>query len=51
MRVIILFLPLVFIGRWLFGLPGLFAASTISNLVLGLAAYLWLGRHINFSRR
>ena len=49
MRVIVVFLPLAFIGRWLFGLPGLFAASTISNLAVGLLAYLWLGRHIRFS--
>ena len=43
-RVIILFLPLALLGRWLFGLPGLFAASTMSNLALGLLGFLWLGR-------
>jgi putative MATE family efflux protein len=45
-RVIVLFLPLAFLGRWLFGLPGLFAASTVSNLVLGLVGFTWLGKHI-----
>jgi Na+-driven multidrug efflux pump len=49
-RVIVLFLPLALIGRWLFGLPGLFAASTASNLLLGLAGFLWLGRTIRAHR-
>ena len=49
MRVIIVFLPLAVIGRWMFDLQGLFAASTISNLALGLLAYVWLGRHISSS--
>lgn len=51
LRVIVVFLPLAFLGKWLFGLPGLFAASTISNLLLGLVAYMWLGRQINLSHR
>jgi putative MATE family efflux protein len=46
MRVIVVFLPLAFLGKHLFGLQGLFAASTIANLMVGLFAYLWLGRHI-----
>jgi len=50
MRVIIVFLPLAFLGRWLLGLPGLFVASAVSNLVLGLVAYQWLGRQISHSR-
>ena len=45
-RVVIVFLPLAFLGRWLFDLPGLFAASTISHLFLGVIAYVWLGRVI-----
>ena len=45
-RVILVFLPLALLGRWLFGLPGLFGASALSNLLMGLIAYLWLGRKI-----
>jgi hypothetical protein len=30
----------------LLGLPGLFAASAISNLTLALVGFLWLGRVI-----
>jgi putative MATE family efflux protein len=46
LRVIVVFLPLAFLGRYLFGLEGMFAASTLANLSIGLVAYLWLGRHI-----
>lgn len=49
MRVIFVFLPLAFAGRWLFGLHGLFAASTIANIVVGLLAFVWLKQHINAS--
>ena len=45
-RVIFVFLPLALAGRYLFGLNGLFAASTIANISVGLLAYLWLKRHI-----
>jgi putative MATE family efflux protein len=51
LRVIVLFLPLAFLGRWLLGLPGLFAASAISNLALGLLGFVWLGRVIRSSPR
>jgi putative MATE family efflux protein len=45
-RVIIVFLPLAFIGRHLFGLEGLFAATTVSNALMGAVAFAWLGRQI-----
>lgn len=51
MRVVFVFLPLAFAGRWLFGLQGLFAASTLANLAVGLMAYVWLKRHISMSAR
>jgi len=46
MRVVVVFLPLAFLGHWLFGLPGLFGASALSNLGIGALAYYWLGRQI-----
>jgi len=46
-RVIIVFLPLALIGKSLFGMPGLFAATTISNLLLGAVGFAWLGAQIN----
>jgi Na+-driven multidrug efflux pump len=51
MRVLIVFLPLAFLGRWLFGLPGLFGASALSNLGIGALAYRWLGSQIGASQR
>jgi len=49
-RVVFIFLPLAFAGRWLFGLQGLFAASTIANILVGWLAFAWLNRHITASR-
>ena len=46
-RVIIVFLPLAFLGRYLFDLPGLFAATTLSNLLMGAVGFAWLGSKIN----
>ena len=46
-RVIVVFLPLVLLGRYLLGLPGLFVATLISNLLMGAVAFAWLGRQIN----
>ncbi len=51
LRVLIVFLPLALLGRWLFGLPGLFAASALSNLGIGALAYRWLGSQIGSPRR
>jgi Na+-driven multidrug efflux pump len=45
----LVFLPLAFAGRALFGLSGLFAASTVANLTVGLMALIWLKRHISAS--
>ena len=49
-RVIVVFLPLAFLGRHLFGLDGLFAATTASNLLMGAIAFAWLGRVIRRAR-
>jgi len=45
-RVIVVFLPLALLGRYLAGLEGLFAATTISNLLMGAIAFAWLSRQI-----
>jgi len=49
-RVIVVFLPLAFLGRWLFGLPGLFGASALANLSMGAIAWFWLGHQIKTSQ-
>jgi putative MATE family efflux protein len=45
-RVIVVFLPLAFLLRHLIGLEGLFAATTLSNLLMGSVAFIWLGRQV-----
>jgi putative MATE family efflux protein len=46
-RVIVVFLPLAFLGRYLFDLQGLFAATTFSNLLMGAVGFVWLGRVVS----
>lgn len=46
LRVIVVFLPLAFLGKHLFDLPGLFAATTLSNLLMGAVGFAWLGKKI-----
>ncbi|MGH8168533.1 MAG: MATE family efflux transporter, partial [Woeseiaceae bacterium] len=36
-----LYLPLAFLADRLFGVPGIFAAYTVANIVTGIAAYIW----------
>jgi len=45
-RVFFVFLPLAFLGKFLFGLPGLFTATTLSNLLMGVIGFYWVGRTI-----
>ncbi len=45
-RALILFLPLAWLGQWLFGLYGIFLAAAVSNIIMGTISYLWLGRNI-----
>lgn len=47
LRVLGLYLPLAWLGNKIWGIEGLFAATAISNLVLGAVAYLWLRRYIH----
>ena len=46
-RVIFVFLPLAFPGRWLFDLRGLFGASALANLIVALLAYRGLGARVD----
>jgi len=45
-RALVLFLPLAMAGQWLFSLNGIFIASAVANIVVGVAAWLWFGRNI-----
>jgi len=45
-RTIVVFLPLALAGKLMFGLHGIFLASALSNVVIGLLGFVWLGRWI-----
>ena len=49
-RVIIVFLPLALLGKYVLGIHGLFVATLLSNLLMGAVAYAWLGRQIKKAR-
>ncbi len=42
MRMFGFYIPLGYAGSYLFGIPGIFGAATIANIIAGIAAYLWL---------
>jgi len=45
-RVLVLFLPLAYAGKLWIGLHGIFAASAVSNIAVGIMGYAWFGRRI-----
>ena len=45
-RALVVFLPLALLGQMLIGLNGIFIASALANIVVGIGAYLWLGRNV-----
>jgi Na+-driven multidrug efflux pump len=49
-RVIVVFIPLALLLRHLMGLEGLFVATLVSNLILGLVAWAWLGKQVSSIR-
>ena len=44
MRTIVLYVPLAVIANYWMGIPGIFAAYAIANIVTGIAAYAWAKR-------
>ncbi len=45
-RVLILFLPLAYAGKALIGLSGIFVAAAVSNIVVAVMGFAWLGHRI-----
>lgn len=45
-RVLYVYLPLAWIGQELWGMKGIFIATAMANILLGIWAWLWLKRHI-----
>lgn len=46
MRVLGFYLPLVWVGQYLWGIEGLFAAIALANVMAGCLAYFWLKRNL-----
>lgn len=44
-RMLVLYVPLAYLGAKLFGVNGVFAAATLANVLVGTAAWLW-SRHV-----
>ena len=40
-RILLLYVPLAWIGGELYGIPGIFGAYTLANIVTGIVAYVW----------
>ncbi len=40
-RILVLYVPLAFLGKALFGMAGIFAAYAIANILSGLLGFLW----------
>lgn len=40
-RMFVIYVPLAFLGRWLYGLEGIFLAACASNLTMGVIAFTW----------
>ena len=40
-RMVVLYIPLAYLGSKLFGINGIFAAACIANLAVGIGAYIW----------
>lgn len=49
LRVIVVLLPLLWLGKQLFGVQGMFGAIALANLAVGVLAWFWLGGHISRS--
>ena len=41
LRMLGVYLPAAYLGAWLIGLEGIFAATALANISVGLGAYLW----------
>jgi putative MATE family efflux protein len=47
-RIVVLYVPIALIGMQLFGVPGIFGAYAIANIVSGVGAYIWARRTVRY---
>jgi putative MATE family efflux protein len=46
-QLIVLYIPLAYLGSYLFGLTGIFVAAAFANILVGTVSYRWLRRFID----
>ena len=44
-RMLVIYIPLAFLGQYYWGIIGIFLAAALSNILTGILAFLW-NRHI-----
>lgn len=50
-RLVIFYVPLAYLGSWLFGIQGIFAAACLSNTAIGLGVWFWQSHRDNFQEQ
>lgn len=40
-RMFVIYVPMAFVGKALFGLAGIFAATAVANVIMGIVAFTW----------
>jgi Na+-driven multidrug efflux pump len=41
-RMAVLYVPLALLGDWLFGYVGIYIATSVTSIIVGVFAYVWL---------
>ncbi len=49
-RMLFLYVPLAYLGSWLFGINGIFAAACFANLAVGIGAYFWYQKTFSLNK-
>jgi putative MATE family efflux protein len=50
-RLFALYIPLAVIGKYIYGLEGIFFGAAAANLISGIIAYYWFKKHLNRYRQ
>ena len=48
-KMLFLYVPLAYLGSWLFGINGIFAAACFANVAVGIGAYIWCQKNLGFN--
>ncbi|MDE5109343.1 MAG: MATE family efflux transporter [Trichodesmium sp. St17_bin3_1_1] len=48
-KMLFLYAPLAYLGSWLFGMDGIFAAACFANVAVGIGAYIWSQKNLSFN--